>query len=209
MNEAPLYNAGLLVTTPGLYARSGLPAANLLAKLPGPDLVLARLPREIVRPRAFVAPPWFVASEAAAAARIRIPAVRKGAVALIEGGAPGPVAGSGGQVEVTRYRPEQVDLSVTAPAGGLSALVLNDAWYPGWSATLDGAPVPIRHANLLARGVLVPPGTHRVRFTFPVPVSLEVGAGVSLGSIATALLLLLVGRRSSRATVGDRAEGAG
>ena len=134
-----------------------------------------------MRPRAFVAPPWFVASEAAAAARIRDPAVRKGAVALIEGGAPGPVAGSGGQVEVTRYRPEQVDLSVTAPAGGLSALVLNDAWYPGWSATLDGAPVPIRHANLLARGVLVPPGTHRVRFTFPVPVSLEVGAGVSLG----------------------------
>ncbi|MFL5073487.1 MAG: hypothetical protein ACJ8D9_28240, partial [Xanthobacteraceae bacterium] len=50
------------------------------------------------------------------------------------------------------------------PAGGI--LVLNDVWHPWWRARLDGAAADILKANVIFRAVVVPPGTHTVRFTF-------------------------------------------
>ena len=60
-----------------------------------------------------------------------------------------------------------------------------DAAYPGWRAFIDAEPVPIHLANEAFKAVIVPPGTHEVRFVFrPWPV--YVGATVSL---ATALVV--------------------
>jgi hypothetical protein len=81
-------------------------------------------------------------------------------------------------------------------------LVLKDVYAQGWSATLNGEPVPIVRVNGLVRGVLVPgPGQYTVRFSY-LPASFVYGAWLSL---ATALLLVAVaasavlGRRSRRA----------
>ena len=63
-------------------------------------------------------------------------------------------------------------------------LVLNDAWMPGWEATVDGHRVPIRRANYLVRGVLLPAGAHRVVFRYPVPASLWLGLGLSVATLA-------------------------
>src|SRR6185436_4043072 len=52
-------------------------------------------------------------------------------------------------------RPELVRIAVRALAD--SYLVLSDAWYPGWVATVDDAEVPIERANILFRAVRVPP----------------------------------------------------
>jgi hypothetical protein len=45
-------------------------------------------------------------------------------------------------------------------------LVLTEAWYPGWEATVDGESVPIQRANHCVQAVPVPPGKHRVSFAY-------------------------------------------
>ncbi|MGD9498378.1 MAG: hypothetical protein AB7Y46_18945 [Armatimonadota bacterium] len=55
-------------------------------------------------------------------------------------------------------------LCVRCPAPRV--LVLADAWYPGWRASLDGRPVPLLRANFAFRGVVVPAGAHTVEFDF-------------------------------------------
>jgi uncharacterized membrane protein YfhO len=51
-------------------------------------------------------------------------------------------------------------------------LVLHAPYYPGWIATIDGKRVPMLRADVLFRGVEVPPGRHQVRFDYR-PFSLE------------------------------------
>jgi hypothetical protein len=83
-------------------------------------------------------------------------------------------------VRLTRYTPEQVEVDVTAGAPGL--LILSDAWYPGWEASVDGELVPIHRADILFRAVAVDAGSYKVVFSFR-PASLKIGGGVSLAGL--------------------------
>jgi hypothetical protein len=69
-----------------------------------------------------------------------------------------------GSVVLARYSTTQVDIDVTSPDGGF--VVLNDVWHPWWRASIDGEPARLLRANVLFRAVAVPPGSHRVSFTF-------------------------------------------
>ena len=80
-------------------------------------------------------------------------------------------------VRVTRYAPERVELEVTTDEPGY--LILTDAWYPGWEATVDGEDEPILRADLLFRAVALKSGEHDIAFSFR-PQSLRVGAAISL-----------------------------
>lgn len=195
--DAPLFGTPYLVTTPAIRARLGLPPGGELARLAAAGLVLYRFPATRVRPRAFVAPPRFVADAAAAFHHLEDPAVAGGRVALVEGHAPGDLAPQkvgAGTAHITAYAPESVRVSVDVPPGGEQVLVLNDAWYPGWEARLDGRPASILPANLAVRGVLVPPGHHTVSFRYPVPLSLEAGLAGTVAAIL-GLAALAVRRR--------------
>lgn len=75
------------------------------------------------------------------------------------------------------------------------ALVLADAWYPGWQVTIDGRPAPLLRANYLFRAVLLPAGQHRVQFEYR-PASLRTGAGVSLAAAVFLLAVAILGRRA-------------
>jgi hypothetical protein len=55
-------------------------------------------------------------------------------------------------------------MSVTSPDGGF--LVVSEAYYPGWRATVDGVSTEVYRTNLLLQGVVVPAGTHRVQLEF-------------------------------------------
>jgi len=76
-------------------------------------------------------------------------------------------------------RDEEHVVEVEAEAKGDGLLVLADTFYPGWTARVDGKPVPIHRVNSLFRGVYLPAGPHRVQFEFE-PGSFRLGAALSL-----------------------------
>ncbi len=69
-----------------------------------------------------------------------------------------------GRAELVVYEPERVVVQTESETAVL--LVLTDADYPGWVATVDGTPTPIYQTDLLFRGVGVPAGEHEVVFEF-------------------------------------------
>jgi hypothetical protein len=83
------------------------------------------------------------------------------------------------------YEPERVVVETSVEQA--STLVLTDAYYPGWIATVDGQPALIERADVLFRAVQVPAGQHRVEFRYE-PQSFTIGAIISIGA-----WLLLIG----------------
>jgi len=81
-------------------------------------------------------------------------------------------------------------VQVVFRAAAPSYLVLNDAYYPGWEAWLDGRPVPIRRADYLMRAIQVPAGTHRLVFTY-APLSYLAGLAISVASALAIVVALL------------------
>ena len=79
------------------------------------------------------------------------------------GPAGGPAAAVG-DARIITYHNTVIEASADSVSGGW--LVLNDLWHPWWFAEVDDVPAPILRANVLFRAVAVPPGLHRVRFTF-------------------------------------------
>lgn len=79
------------------------------------------------------------------------------------------------------------EMEVRTKANGPAFLVTSDMFYPGWHATVDGAPARLYQTDYVLRGVPVPGGTHVVRFEFS-PHSFYYGVGLSALS-----LFLLVG----------------
>jgi Bacterial membrane protein YfhO len=63
--------------------------------------------------------------------------------------------------------PEHLALEVVADAR--TALVVTDEYAEGWTARVDGQPVPIFPTLLSVRGVEVPAGRHRVEFFYRTP----------------------------------------
>jgi hypothetical protein len=100
-----------------------------------------------------------------------------------------------GTAAVVRADENRVELATHADAAAF--LVLSDAAYPGWQASIDGRPVPVYRTDYLLRGVLVPPGQHRVQFVFR-PLSLAVGGGVSAATACGLVAYLAWPRRRAR-----------
>ncbi len=97
--------------------------------------------------------------------------------------------GGAGTVQWLRDEPEQLALRVSAPEGGW--LVLADAPFPGWQATVDGAPAAWHPANVINRALWLPPGEHLVEWRYQTP-GLAMGAALSaLGAILLAGWLCL------------------
>jgi len=80
------------------------------------------------------------------------------------------------------YRAGNNRVELDVDAGGGALLVLSEPYYPGWRATVDGAPAPVFETDYVLRGVCIPPGRHQVVFSFS-PSSLRTGAWVSLASL--------------------------
>jgi hypothetical protein len=91
--------------------------------------------------------------------------------------------------------PNAETIRVAAACDGY--LVFSEALSPGWNAFVDGAPEPILRANLAFSAVRVPAGTHVVARVYR-PVSVLIGAGVSLTSVALAMVLARVTSRDRR-----------
>lgn len=99
---------------------------------------------------------------------------------------PSPVTGDA-RVLSDSSNAVQVGINAAAP----SYLVLDDTYYPGWEATVDGTAVPIRRADYLLRAVPVPAGRHLVTFVY-APLSYLCGLVISGATAALVLLCVLV-----------------
>jgi hypothetical protein len=145
-------------------------------------------------PRAFLVNHWLEASDTASSIEMMAaadfnPGETAVVIGLEDGGSQGA---SSGTVDFASYEPERVRLSTASESAGM--LVLTDAHYPGWIATVDGQPAEIYQANGYFRGILVPPGNHTVEFHFE-PSTLPTGLVLSSLGIFVVVVLLVIGFR--------------
>jgi hypothetical protein len=87
------------------------------------------------------------------------------------------------------FRPNVNKLIVDVDAPQDSYLVVNDTWYPGWRASVDGKNVPILHGDYLFRCVQVPQGKHLVEFSYE-PISFWFGVFTFTLAALSSLILL-------------------
>jgi len=111
----------------------------------------------------------------------------RGEVVLPEGGdvrGPAPA----GECRILELRPDRVRIAADLDRAGY--VILTDAYDPGWKATVDGRSVPVLRANTAFRAVPVGQGRHVVEMVYR-PLSILVGAAVSVAAIATGMTVAL------------------
>jgi hypothetical protein len=106
-----------------------------------------------------------------------------------------PSGDSAGTATVTRDRRNSVQISTESETGG--ALFLSDTYYPGWIATIDGAPARIYRADIAFRAVRVPAGRHIVEYVF-APRSFRMSWYGAAAGVLIAIAGLALGRRRDR-----------
>lgn len=145
----------------------------------GAGMYIYRLGR--AEPRAYVADRIKPIDGEQAIADHRTPDYERGVEAMVEEAHVAHLSGAlsaraprpprAGQFAAIRhYEENRVVVEATSAEGGL--LVLHDLFYPGWRAQVDGVAAPIVKADLLFRGVEIPPGRHTVTFAFE-PLSVD------------------------------------
>ena len=175
--------------------------ADRFTRIEGMSAALYRNERAL--PRTFVVDRYRVATGNAARRLLRDGGIDYRREVLLEsepGAGDRPEAASAlatpGDARMLRYQDERLDIETDA--SGRRLLVLTDAWFPGWTATIDGRPVPIFRADVAFRAVSVPAGRHLVAFEYR-PASVKIGAWMSALALAIAALMLLsgLGRRTT------------
>ena len=97
------------------------------------------------------------------------------------------IASGSGRATATRYDPGAIDIELDQPAPAGSALVVSENYYPGWSATVDGARATIGRADMTLIGVELPAGARRISLRFSSQ-PYETGKTVTLVAVLIALL---------------------
>lgn len=87
-----------------------------------------------------------------------------------------------GKTQVTSFGSNHCVIEVDV-TGGTAWLVYADCIHPGWTATVDGRPVPIYPANLAFKAVQLDPGRHTVEFRYG-------GWGPWLGNLVALLCVI-------------------
>lgn len=82
-----------------------------------------------------------------------------------------------GAVSIISYAPERIVIRVSSERPAF--LVLKDAYFPGWRATVNGEAVDVVPTNVLFRGVPVPAGESEVVFSY-MPTAWLTSLGLSL-----------------------------
>ena len=93
---------------------------------------------------------------------------------------------------MVRPRPDEIVVTLDRPAPAASALVVTENFYPGWTATIDGARAPAFRADYTLIGVPLPAGARTVRLRYESAVY-ETGKGISVAALLAAGALLAGG----------------
>ncbi|RKI65008.1 hypothetical protein D7X55_17040 [Corallococcus sp. AB049A] len=196
----PVFGVRFSAYTPADYSALKHRTGTIVEKDSAFELLLVEHPD--ARPRLSLAKPRCVPDLAAALDLLGNASFRTGARAAVECGdltlASVGDAPLEGVVRVEQDVPESLIVQVDPSEDAV--LLINDAWQPGWTALLDGAPTHLLPANALVRAVPTPRGTHRVELRYHAPGLMPgvwLCAATCLGLAVTELLRR---RRSPRKT---------
>jgi uncharacterized membrane protein YfhO len=95
---------------------------------------------------------------------------------------------SQGTVSLENYSSTRVTLKTDFEGNGF--VVLSDHYYPGWKAFIDGKPATIYKTNAVMRGVVVPPGSHKLVYVYQ-PWEIYGLIALSLLALAASLVVLI------------------
>lgn len=98
-----------------------------------------------------------------------------------------------GTARIVRDEPRHLVVAAELDAPGL--LVVADAWFPGWSASVDGEPVAIERVDHALRGVWLAAGKHEVQMRYH-PRSFAAGLWLAAAGLLALVVWLLVPVRS-------------
>jgi hypothetical protein len=117
--------------------------------------------------------------------------MRGGSEVVVQGSVPHML--SSGQVLSIERGPEW--LRVNAESVDEALLIVNDAFWPGWQARIDGVPAEILCADVAVRAILWPAGRHVLEMKYDPP-EVRIGWLVSLtGALALTALSVIEWRR--------------
>jgi len=105
---------------------------------------------------------------------------------------PLPRASFSGPFDYQRPSSDEILLQTRSGEAGMAQFL--EAFDPGWSATVDGAPATVRPLNELGMAVDVPAGKHAVRLFYETPGR---AVGVVLSAISLAGLVALLRRTTA------------
>jgi Bacterial membrane protein YfhO len=100
--------------------------------------------------------------------------------------------GGAGAVQNEQWNQNSIDLHISATRPAM--LVVSEAWFPGWTARIDGRSAPVVRTDGLVLGVPVPAGTHEVVLDYNAPGALG-GAAISTFALAGFAVAFVVVRR--------------
>jgi hypothetical protein len=157
-----------------------------------------------VLPRVYLAGTTRILSDEAAREAVFDPEVVAGGRAIL---APHPeapmlVSDSGsidesvGSCELESFEDAHIAAHCQATRAGVAVFL--EQFDAGWSASLDGRPVPVLRANLAMRGVFLLPGTHQIVLSYQPP---GWRMGIALSTISLLFLVVLLVVRFRRGKV--------
>ncbi len=85
-------------------------------------------------------------------------------IALAEYSSLPPLDAGNYQSSITE--PQEGLYKIVTETDGNALLVLNESWYPGWHATIDGTATDVFPVNLAFQGIIVPKGNHQIEFQY-------------------------------------------
>jgi uncharacterized membrane protein YfhO len=103
--------------------------------------------------------------------------------------------GGAGTAQIVAYSANAA--RVHASTSGDAWLVISDAYYPGWTASVDGQSAPVLRGDVLFRVVPIPAGEHDVELRF-APTSVILGLLISLVSLGLVTVIFFLTGRAAR-----------
>jgi hypothetical protein len=96
-------------------------------------------------------------------------------------GANTPNAKDEGEITIGESSANRIDLSVRAP--GPRLLIVKNAYFPGWRASVDGHATPVLRVNGMVQGIAIATaGVHDVRLSY-FPASFSYGAALAAAAL--------------------------
>ena len=92
-------------------------------------------------------------------------------------------------IQISHRTANAVELKV-GPLDGYRILTNISPYFPGWRAYVDSKPVPMLKAMDAFTAIVLPPGTHVVRFVYS-PRSFYLGLAISFATLGMVVLLLV------------------